>query len=470
MNVLSERLEAMKDDLVAAIQECIRIPSVGGDPAEGAPYGAGPGKALDWALALAGRMGFRTKNVDNVAGWAEMGEGEEMVAVLGHLDVVPEGSGWSVDPWGGELRDGMIWGRGVLDDKGPVIVALFAAKALFETGMRLRRRVRVIFGTNEERGSKCIKHYVKSGEEIPVAGFTPDGEYPVIHGEKGILTYTLSLPFAPSGEMRILSLSGGVAANVVMAEARAEIGEPRQECRRRILAAAEAWKGPAGSSVSAREDAPAGKVIIDAKGRPAHGSTPEKGLNALSCLADFLSGLGIKGEQGEFFRTWSRLVGYETDGSSLGVAMRDGVSGPLTVCGGVVSMGEGRARFSLNLRYPVTAKEDAVTVPFVARITEAGMKVESLDKADPLYMPPDTRLIRVLRKVYTEETGQEATLLVIGGGTYAKAMPNIVAFGPVFPGQDYKIHEEDERWSVEDIMKNARIMAKVLAELAERAD
>ena len=465
--MLEKTLDAMKDDLTAAIQQVVRIPSVGGEPAEGAPYGEGPRKCLDWTLAFAEKMGFRTKNVDNVAGWAEMGEGDEMVAVLGHLDVVPEGKGWTVDPWGGELKDGMIWGRGVLDNKGPVMIGLFAAKAVFDSGIRLKRRVRIIFGTNEEQGSKCMKRYVELGEELPAAGFTPDAEYPIIHAEKGIITYTVSLPFAPSGDMKITSLEGGVAANVVMAEVRAEIEDPRAECRQRVLDAASGWKGPEGSSLSAEEDG--NRVVLVMKGHPAHGSTPEKGVNALSCLADFMAGLKFKGEQGEFFSTFSRMVGFETDGKSLGVAMSDDVSGPLTACVGVVKAVSGRVSFTINMRYPVTAGGEDVTGPIEETFRKNGLAVAEKRVSDPLYMPPESRLIQALQKVYTGETGEEATLLAIGGGTYAKTMPNVVAFGPVFPGQDYTIHEEDERWSVEDIMKNARIVAKALVELAEVA-
>lgn len=463
--MLAEKVNGIKDDLVAAIQESLRIRSVGEDPAEGAPYGEGPRKALDWTLDFAAKMGFRTKNVDNVAGWAEMGAGDEMVAVLGHLDVVPEGKGWTVDPWGGELKDGMVWGRGVLDNKGPVMTALFAAKALFDAGLKLKRRVRIIFGTNEERGSSCMKRYVELGEELPAAGFTPDADYPIINAEKGIITYTLSMPFAPSGDMKIISLEGGVAANVVMAEVTAVMEDPRPECRARILAAAGAWKGPEGSSLSASEEGE--RVTLLMKGRPAHGSTPEKGINALACLADFMKEVRLKGEQGEFFSAFNSRVGFETDGKSLAVAMEDEVSGPLTACVGVVKAEKGRVSFTINMRYPVTAKEQDITGPFEETFRGADMAVESVSKSLPLYMPPESRLIKALQKVYAEETGQEATLLAIGGGTYAKTMPNVVAFGPVFPGQDYKIHEEDERWAVEDIMKNAHIMARALAELAE---
>ncbi|MGI6252256.1 MAG: dipeptidase PepV, partial [Aminivibrio sp.] len=441
--MLAEKVNGIKDDLVAAIQESLRIRSVGEDPAEGAPYGEGPRKALDWTLDFAAKMGFRTKNVDNVAGWAEMGAGDEMVAVLGHLDVVPEGKGWTVDPWGGELKDGMVWGRGVLDNKGPVMTALFAAKALFDAGLKLKRRVRIIFGTNEERGSSCMKRYVELGEELPVTGFTPDADYPIINAEKGIITYTLSMPFAPSGDMKIISLEGGVAANVVMAEVTAVMEDPRPECRARILAAAGAWKGPEGSSLSASEEGE--RVTLLMKGRPAHGSTPEKGINALACLADFMKEVRLKGEQGEFFSAFNSRVGFETDGKSLAVAMEDEVSGPLTACVGVVKAEKGRVSFTINMRYPVTAKEQDITGPFEETFRGADMAVESVSKSLPLYMPPESRLIKALQKVYAEETGQEATLLAIGGGTYAKTMPNVVAFGPVFPGQDYKIHEEDER-------------------------
>lgn len=466
MEMLEERLEALEGDLLKAIGEIIRIPSVGGDPEEGAPYGREVKNTLDWTLNHARTMGFRTKNVGNVAGWAELGEGAEMVAALGHLDVVPAGVGWSVDPWGGELKDGMIWGRGVLDNKGPVMIALYAAKALFDEGIPLKRRVRVIFGTNEERGSKCMEHYVESGEELPVAGFTPDAEYPIIYAEKGVLTYTLSMPFAPLGDMTVTELSGGVASNVVMAEARAVLSDPRKECRRRVLDAAALWKGPEGARLTAEEDPAKKTVTLVMKGRPAHGSRPHEGLNALACLADFMNGLKLKGDQGVFFETFSRLVGFETDGTSLGVAMQDSVSGELTACVGVVAVGQGRATFTVNFRYPVTMRQEQVEKPFRAVLKEHGVTVDDLSAADPLYMPPKTRLIKALQKVYEEETGSPAELLAIGGGTYAKTMPNVVAFGPVFPGQTYKVHEENERWAVEDIMKNLSIMAKALMELS----
>ena len=180
---LNERVLAMEPQLLACLQENLCIPSVQGDAEEGAPYGLEVRRSLDHVLAAAEKLGFRTENVDNHLGWCEYGQGEEMVAVLGHLDVVPAGDGWSFDPWGGEIRDGRIFGRGTMDDKGPSIAALFALAALRDSGLPIKRRIRLLFGCNEETGSADVKYYLAKGGEVPVMGFTPDGEYPVINGE-----------------------------------------------------------------------------------------------------------------------------------------------------------------------------------------------------------------------------------------------------------------------------------------------
>ena len=198
-----------------------------------------------------------------------------MVAVLG-TGRSPE-EGLTVTP-GGRLKDGMI--RAYSTTRAPSWSPSLQPRPSSTPDLSLRRAG--IFGTNEERGSKCMKRYVELGEELPAAGFTPDADYPIIYAEKGIITYTLSMPFAPSGDMKVVSLEGGVAANVVMAEVKAVIEDPRPECRGRILTAAKAWKGPQGSSLEASEEGD--KVTLLMKGRPAHGSTPEKGVNALACL------------------------------------------------------------------------------------------------------------------------------------------------------------------------------------------
>ena len=190
---LNSLVLSKQDRLLSCLQENIRIPSVEGTPEEGAPYGIHCRRSLDHVLAAADAMGFKTCNVDGHVGWCEYGEGEEMVAVLGHLDVVPAGDGWSFDPWGGEIKDDKIFGRGTMDDKGPSIAALFALEALRDSGLSLKRRVRLIFGCNEETGATDVHYYLEHGGEVPVMGFTPDAEYPIINGEKGIIHLPIQL-------------------------------------------------------------------------------------------------------------------------------------------------------------------------------------------------------------------------------------------------------------------------------------
>ena len=186
----NRELDALESELIASLQEVIRIKSVGEDGGEH-PFGDGPHACLEACLALGKKLGFRTASVDDMAGYVEYGEGDEMIAVLGHLDVVPEGDGWNYPPYGAVIDNGRMYGRGTVDDKGPTIAAFYALKAIKDAGVPLSRRIRIIFGLDEERGSRCIKHYVQKGEELPVMGFTPDGEYPIIYAEKGILNATL---------------------------------------------------------------------------------------------------------------------------------------------------------------------------------------------------------------------------------------------------------------------------------------
>ena len=176
--------EEHRDALIADLQGCIRIPSVYADDESGYPYGKPVQECLEYMLETARRLGFPVHNMDNQVGWCEYGQGEEMVAVLCHLDVVPEGDGWSVPPYEGLVKDGRIYGRGTMDDKGPALAALYGLAALREAGLTPRRRIRLIFGLNEETGSADMKYYLRHGGEVPVMGITPDGEYPVINGER----------------------------------------------------------------------------------------------------------------------------------------------------------------------------------------------------------------------------------------------------------------------------------------------
>ena len=212
---LNEKIMEMQEEIIKAVQGCVQIDSVKTAPEEGAPYGKGCREALDYALKLGESLGFKTGNVGDRVGYVEFGEGEEMVGVLGHLDVVPVGEGWTYPPFGAEIHDGKLYGRGVQDDKGPTIGAIYGLKAIRELGLPVSRRIRVLFGTDEENGSSCVRYYIENGGELPTLGFTPDGDYPLIFCEKGAHNMLVGKKITDQGKIKVKSFHGGIAANVV---------------------------------------------------------------------------------------------------------------------------------------------------------------------------------------------------------------------------------------------------------------
>ena len=448
---LNEKILEMGERIVAAVQRSVAIESVRGEAVPGAPYGPGPKAALEDALALGASLGLRTGRAGDRVGWVECGGGEEMAAALGHLDVVPAGTGWTYPPFGGEIHDGILYGRGVMDDKGPTIGAIFALKAIKDLGLPLDRRLRVLFGTDEERGSSCVDYYIQSGEELPVMGFTPDAEFPLIFFEKGITQFTIGKRITDPGDGRVLLLTGGEAANVVT---------PR--CTLRL--AGDFTAVPAGLE-AAREG---GDTLLTAVGKSAHGSTPELGVNAACLLFDALAGEDFGGDFQRMAGFIRDLVAGETDGNKLGVRFQDPETGVTTVNLGLVSYDGEELHFTLDVRYP--AGGDAETVS--RRISEAaagyGLSVLQEKRLDMLHVPKSSALVRKLMGVYEAQTGQRAEPLAIGGGTYAKAFSNMVAFGPVFPGDPDVIHKPDERVKVTTLLRSIQLTAAALWELGRK--
>lgn len=454
---LNACVKKLEPALLACLQENLRIPSVQGAPEEGKPYGAEVRRSLDHVLAAAEALGFATVNMNGQLGWCEYGSGEEMVAVLGHLDVVPAGDGWSFDPWGGEIRGDRIFGRGTMDDKGPSIAALFALAALRDSGLPIRRRIRVLWGCNEESGSADMKYYLAHGGEIPVMGFTPDGEYPVINGEKGIINVTYGRKLDRVGQLQLISLHGGTAPNVVPASACAKLA-----CSQELVERLARLTAP-----KLRFTATEYGVFVEAEGASAHGSTPELGENAIGRLILALDTLPFEGETRDAIHFLAETLGMETDGSSAGIALSDEVSGKLTLNWGTLSVEDGSLQMKINYRYPVTKCYDDCAPALDAKFAAAGFaKDAELHKAK-LYVPEDSRLVQTLMKVYREQTGLEGTPKSIGGGTYAKSLPNIVAFGPIFPGDEIREHKPDEFIEIPRLMQNAQVIAAAMYEMAK---
>lgn len=447
---LKKLLEEQREEILEGIRGCIRIDSVMGTPREGAPYGEGPKEALLYALNLGERLGLRTKNVDDKAGWVEIGEGEEMVAVLGHLDVVPLGDGWHYPGFGAVIEDGKLYGRGVLDDKGPTIGAIYALKAIKDAEIPLDRRIRVIFGTNEENGSHCIRHYVSCGEEIPSLGFTPDGDYPLIFCEKGMTTLRVGKKNVIEGERKILRFGGGTAANIVT-----------REC---VLEVEGDLDIPEAEGVEVVKEN--GTTLIRAYGKSAHGSKPELGINAAIRLLNAVRHIHFGGDFQKLSDFLLEQIGTETNGETLGIRYVDEETGETTVNMGIFTYSPEKMEVSLDIRYPKNGEHGPVYGAVERALARYGLEILECSIEKLLYVPKDSELVQKLMRVYERETGRSEKPMAIGGGTYAKMFPNMVAFGPAFPDEPETIHQPDECVSVDSLMLSVWLCAAAMVELA----
>ncbi|KHO62886.1 putative diguanylate cyclase [Thermoanaerobacter sp. YS13] len=462
---LNSYIDNMRDDIIKFVQELVKIKSVQDEPKPGMPYGEGVAKALHKALEIAQSLGFRTKNVDGYVGYAEYGEGEEMIGVLGHLDVVPEGDGWTHPPYGAEIHEGKIYGRGTVDDKGPIIAALYGLKAIKDAGLKLSKRVRILFGTNEETGSHEIAYYLKH-DEAPTMGFTPDAQYPIIYAEKGITMFNVVKDFNKKPSNIVIEyIKGGERPNVVPGYCEAALKVKEADKKKEIQDKLKAFVKESGYNLKAEEKGE--MLVIKSVGVSAHGSLPHLGKNAIMQLFLFLDRIDLEdSDVKDFIHFFAKNVGMETDGKTFGIYLKD-ETGELTFNVGTIQLDENKGVLGLNIRYPVKYKyEDWMNI-FEEKIKTNGMRIEDMLHQPPLYFPPDHPLIKTLSKVYEEQTGQKAELLAIGGGTYAKEMPNTVAFGPVFPGKPELAHQADEYIEIEDLILNAKIYAHAIYELAK---
>ncbi|OUP49457.1 dipeptidase PepV [Lachnoclostridium sp. An181] len=449
---LDKRMLELKDEIFASVKESVAILSVKSEPKEGAPYGEEIQKALVHTLELGKKLGFKTGNVDNRVGWIEYGEGEEMVGVLGHLDVVPLGEGWEHDPLGCEVVDGKMYGRGVVDDKGPTIAAIYAMKAIKDLGLPIERRIRVLFGTDEENGSSCVKHYIANGGEKPTVGFTPDAEYPVIFCEKGQMFWEIEKEVTEKPRVNVISIKGGTAKNVVTPSCtmivEGDFDFPQKD-----------------GFIVTKEN---GNTIIVSKGKGAHGSLPHLGVNAAIQLFTVLKDMDLGGDLQKMIDFVMDKINLETKGESLGICYEDEETGNTSLTLGVVDYTPEKIFFTLDIRYPKNADAGLMEerVKKAAAEYTLGARIEQTGKL--VYVPKDSELVQKLMKVYKEETGRDDEPIAIGGGTYAKAFDNMVAFGPIFPGEPDVIHQPNEYGEVDSLMKSFQIVAAAMYELAKK--
>jgi len=453
---LQDWLREHEQELLEDTREIIRIPSIEGEPAENAPFGVECRRALDLALSKSASFGFRTTDLEGYLGYAEVGQGERLILVLGHLDVVPVGPGWHFDPFGAEISEGYIYGRGTTDDKGPAMAALYAARAIKECFPELNARIRVAFGCNEESGFRCVQRYVKT-EEAPAFGIAPDAMWPLCHAEKGISNITLTAPI-PGGEFALASLSGGQRANIVIDKCEAEV-HVADSIRKLVEAKlAEKWDRNVEFSWSGN------MLKLTAVGKAAHGASPHLGDSAATRMFRALMEI-CPTENASWFELL--MESAQISGAGLGISGYDDVSHELTCNLGVVSTDNGRIKLLYNIRYPVTWKFEELRSRLDKKVLAIGrgFVVESMTDSKALYFPLDHPLVSTICEVVREETGDTTPPGTMGGGTYARAVPNTVAIGTSWEG-DGKAHETDERIKVESLFRASRIYTHILYRLA----
>ena len=450
-----------KEDLLKDLFELLSVRSIlGTDITEETPFGSGPREALDLILSFGKRDGYKTKLVENKAGHIEVGQGEELFGILGHVDVVPVvEADWTSHPFKPEIRDGKIFARGSLDDKGPTMAAYYAVKLLDKLGVKWNKRVRVIIGSDEETGFRCVEAYFKH-EEQPASGFTPDAMFPLVYAEKARATFDHKLKFVDEDgqyNYKLVKFNGGQVLNMVIASAKAELEGEVSDIKEKFenFLAQEKLEG----------EVEVGNTIkLTLKGKAAHGSTPQYGINGATKLAEFLSTLGLDNNGKNFVDYIVEKLANDPFGEKLGINYSDDEMGEATYNYGILEYDLERkiGLVSTDCRHP--KKFDLVDRLNGIKVDNIDIEVTSTKEAH--YVPKDDELVTTLMDVYRKHTGDTKNdAFVLGGGTYARCLKKGVAFGLLFPGKEDTMHQANEYLEVEDLLLATAIYAEGIYKL-----
>ncbi len=452
----SQEVKSVIEPLAQDISALCRINSVEAEPKPGMPFGEGPAKALQLALEMGASMGFRTENFDNYVGHIEFGEGEEMLGILGHLDVVPAGDGWDKDPWGGQIEDGRIWGRGTLDDKGPVLTCLYAMKILKDLNVPLKRRIRLILGTNEETNWGCMDYYLNHVKpEMPTVAFSPDSHFPVTYAEMGMLQYTLTKELTET-----LEIEGGSAFNAVPSSAKISLPAAMEEALKQAVADSE---DPSIYTIEATD----GKAVLHVSGIGVHAKDVQDGRNAISYMMDLLAGLPITGQLKEVVDFYNRHFGLTVFGEKMGIDASDD-TGRLTLNIGKLTVADGKLTLYCDSRIPVSIKIDDVEKAVMDQVAGTGFTYRLSSKEGPLYVPKDSELVTTLMNAYKKITGDvDREPMTSGGATYSRTVSNCVAFGCLLPDQVDTMHQANESLELDKLEIWLQICLEAIYQLAK---
>lgn len=461
-----------KTELIENLQVLIKIPSVHAESSvPNEPFGLNTVKALEYVLDLGKKLGFKAKNIDGYCGYIEFGEGSELIGIVGHLDVVPEGENWTYPPFDARIEDNKIYGRGAIDDKGPVMASLYAMKAVMdywsENNISINKRVRLILGLNEERDWKCINYY-KEHEEIPSIGFSPDADFPCIYAEKGLLSPFLIMDYSnfkdkdiilsdincnnnplnvvPKYCSCIISVKNNIDIDDVISFVRSVINEPSFKIDIEILNN--------------------NQIKLISRGVQAHAAHPDLGINAITNLIIILDKLFKNYDIViPLFDLFTQYIGLDYNGNKLGINVPD-ESGELTLNVGKFYFKDDELKIGFNLRVPINTTFEFIANKFT-EVSEnySDVHCELGGKMNPLYVPKDSYLVKTLCKIYNDVTNSNAEPIAIGGATYARAFDNFVSFGANLPGQKDMCHQTDEFVYIDNLLLAYEIYCRAIYEL-----
>ncbi len=417
------------DQYITALKELISYKSVLGEPSGDAPFGKQVKNALNYFLDLANTMGFETVNYDNYAGEVIFGQGEE-IGVIGHLDVVPVGIGWNTDPWTLTEIDGTFFGRGVMDDKAPLLSCLFALKQLKDSGIPPKRKIRLIAGCDEESGWRDIE-YLKNKTTLPEHGFSPDGNFPLSYAEKGIVEATFSMPLP----IRFSHIKGGTVLNAVCDFAEATADDKAIDL---VLIKKHGLTLKDGN-------------VIESYGKAAHGSTPHLGKNAIKPLLNYMLDLG---------ENVKPFIEYLFD-DKLGVSKLKTEQGYVTMSPNLLFEKDGKLNITCDLRIPAPLFLNDLMPIFI----KFNLSVKTKIRHDPMLVEKDGWFVKTLLTAHDSVTGKVSQPISMGGSTFARAFKKGCAFGPEIDGHDSKIHDANENVSKEHLIKSYKIYKLALEKL-----
>ncbi|MCI1892887.1 MAG: dipeptidase PepV [Schleiferilactobacillus harbinensis] len=462
-------VDKRKDALLADLHDLLRINSERDVQHATADYplGPGPAKALDTMLTFGRRDGFTTKNVDNVAGRIAYGSGDEILGLFAHVDVVPAGDGWQTDPYQPVIKNDRLYGRGTADDKGPAMAAYYGLKIVKDLGLSVHKQIHFIFGTDEESEWVGIHRYLKT-EPTPDFGFSPDAEFPIINGEKGIASFKIDV-LPPknkiSGEYTLQSFTAGIRDNMVPGTAGAVItGANPGELQQRFDSFLASH--PVDGTITGHGDA----IQLNVTGKGAHASQPDTGINAPNYLALFLDSQPLSGHGAAFVHVISQYLAKDTDGTALRIAHHDDLMGNLTSSADLFnfSLENHQADVTINVRFPQGITAEQINRRIVQTIGANVVTSTILGTPEtPHYVSGKDPLVKTLLQVYKDHTGHQGSEGIVGGGTYGRIIPRGVAFGAEMPDQESVMHQANEYIPLAELWQATAIYADAIYRLAQ---